>query len=56
MKWEYRIISATGCLDEDQLNDFGKGGWELVTIIVTDQDVNPELTHVHVFKRLKEPI
>ncbi len=30
---EYKLVAATAPLNEDQLNDFGKEWWSLITII-----------------------
>ena len=36
MSWEYRIKTVVPGRDDEEalLNDFGKAGWELITVIV----------------------
>ena len=51
MKWEYRMIVAHGFLSEEQLNEFGEEGWELVCVIPGKDDTSEGLFHY--FKRLK---
>jgi hypothetical protein len=51
MKWEYRLISARGYLNEEQLNEFGEDGWELICVIF-GKDVKGEGLF-HYFKRMK---
>lgn len=43
--WEYNIIEAGAHLSQDQLNEFGADGWELVVIL------SYGLSFFHTFKR-----
>ncbi len=60
--WEYKTIKMEtkgmlgGIVDtnqlEDTLNSFGRGGWELVSTLVTQQSYGQSREIVMVFKRL----
>ena len=50
MKWEYKMIIAKGYLSEEQLNEFGADGWELICVIPgTDERATGMF---HYFKRM----
>lgn len=36
-KWEYLVIERNAPFDSDSLNDKGKDGWELVTVVYDDE-------------------
>ena len=48
---EYRIISVNLYMDEDELNQLGRDGWQLVQIL-TERDTPPR----YHFARLKRTI
>jgi Tfp pilus assembly protein PilO len=34
LKWEYKIVKISSGNEEEQLNEYGKEGWELIDIIL----------------------
>lgn len=48
IKWEYR--KDTGSLSEEDLDQLGQEGWELVTILTHTYKYSSD-THVFIFKR-----
>jgi len=51
-KYEYKVeVSYGGSLNEDQLNQIGREGWELVSIITIPPGMVTKLKADHVFKR-----
>lgn len=55
-KFEYAVVEleATASADQLQLNDLGKGGWELVTIIQAPITLPVRPTVLGYLKRPKE--
>lgn len=55
-KFEYAVVElgATPGVDQSRLNDLGKEGWELVTIIQAPITVPTRLTVLGYLKRPKE--
>lgn len=56
--FEYVVIELKGILDDDMvlLNDIGKKGWELVTVIPVPSSVPQKLMILGYLKRPKEKI
>lgn len=48
-RFEYRVVSRSSSMTEDELNDFGEDGWELVA--VADVAVGPAGRTYFYFKR-----
>ena len=54
IQWEYRIEHGLR-LNLDDLNRYGKEGWELATIIFTNQSAIGKCYYDYVLKRPIEP-
>ena len=48
-KYEYKTIAHTQELPEPYLNELGEEGWELVSYVITEVDIQ----HRYVFKKEK---
>ena len=54
-KWEYLTIEKSRyTLEEDELNEFGNDGWELVTHNVIVSDNSQRVVQIYTFKRIKQ--
>ncbi len=50
--WEYKVLTTSGLPQDVMLNQWGKDGWELVTVTVEQRGSNT--TAASVFKRPKQ--
>ena len=48
VRWNYKVVTASGPLQEHELNQLGNDGWELVAI-----STKTDFAFVNVFKRVK---
>lgn len=47
-KFEYMKVSTSSQMYDDNMNEYGKEGWELVGCMVIDDIITP---YVYIFKR-----